>query len=54
MTSRLDMATPEAFVDCRARQVEATSTPPVIVTSAWCSRMELSWRCTAKSAIARR
>jgi uncharacterized protein YjiS (DUF1127 family) len=30
MTSRLDMAMPEAFVDCRARQGEATSVPPVI------------------------
>ena len=30
MTSHLDMAVPEAFVDCRARQGEATSVPPVI------------------------
>jgi hypothetical protein len=28
MTSRLDMAMPEAFVDCRARQGEATSRRP--------------------------
>ena len=32
MTARLEMATPEAFVDCRGRESEALKLPPAIAS----------------------